>query len=247
MSITACASSTNEDDDPKKPSENNRSSKDSSHGRVPDLPKISPDASHSSADFSDSSSSSSGSSTGHRSKFLSYFSELFQRLRPLLKSIAREHAQSVPDCKVDESDIVQTSFVKVIENYDQFQGKTTGQWRAWLTAIVRNTARDARRFHSQEKRAHTNEEHGSHVLADLVDKSIKTPSRTLDEMESREKLDAAMATLSIQDQQLVRWRMFHVFSYKEIASRLKITEPTARRRCAAAVDALRNELMRLGA
>ena len=166
--------------------------------------------------------------------------ELVQSMRPVLKSVAREHAQSVPASKEDESDIVQRSMVKAIERIDQFDGETSGQWRAWLVAIVRNQAKDVRRYWSQSRRAHLQEEAGSHVVGSLADISSDSPSKSLDEQESRQRLDAAIARLSIQEQQLVRWRMIHFLTYREIGVRLKISEPTARRRCEAAIAALRN-------
>jgi RNA polymerase sigma-70 factor, ECF subfamily len=176
-----------------------------------------------------------------------FLSELVERMRPMLKSVAREHAQSVPDCKEDESDIVQRSFVKAIEHIDQFDGQTTGQWRAWLVTIVRNQARDVRRYWSQERRAHSQEECDSHVIGGLIDKSVAAPSKVIDDEESRQRLDRALATLSVQEQQLVRWRLSNYVTYREIAARLKITEPTARRRCNAALLALREAWTKLGA
>lgn len=164
--------------------------------------------------------------------------DLMQRIRPILKAIAREHARSVPDCKEDESDIVQRSMVKAVERLHQFNGQTPGQWRAWLVSIVRNQAKDVRRYWSQERRAHRYEENDSQVVGTLVDKS-PPPPESLDESENRERLDRAIATLSIQDQQLVRWRMYQFSTYREIASRLGVAEHTARRRCEAALGALR--------
>jgi RNA polymerase sigma-70 factor (ECF subfamily) len=170
--------------------------------------------------------------------------EIVQSMRPMLKSVARQHAQSVPDCKEDESDIVQRSIVKAIERADQFEGRTTGQWRAWLVAIVRNQARDVRRYWSQECRAHLLEEAESHVVSGLVDQGANSPGKTLDDAESRQRLDAAIASLSIQDQQLVHWRIIHFVTYREIALRLKITETAARRRCETVLAALREALNR---
>lgn len=165
--------------------------------------------------------------------------ELVERMRPMLKSVAREHAQSVPGSKEDESDIVQRSMLKAVEHIDQFEGETSGQWQAWMVKIVRNQARDVRRFWSQERRAHTQEECDSHVIGGLEDKSLVAPSKKVDDDESRQRLDKSLACLTIQEQQLVRWRLSNYVTYREIAARLKITEPMARRRCNAALRALR--------
>ncbi len=63
---------------------------------------------------------------------------------------------------------------------DQFEGQTSGQWRAWLVQIVRNQAKDVRRYWNQERRAHNAEEHDSKLIGGLEDKSMLTPSKILD-------------------------------------------------------------------
>lgn len=129
--------------------------------------------------------------------------------------------------------------LKAIQRLGQFKGRTANQWRAWLVAIVRNQARDVRRYWEQERRAHSHEETASHILPGLIDTLAESPGQSLDDEESRQRLDQAIASLSIQDQQLVRWRIIQFVTYREIALRLKITEPTARRRCEAALEKLR--------
>lgn len=176
----------------------------------------------------------------------SYLAELVVKMRPQLKSVAREQTQSLPECKENDSDIVQRSTVKAIEHIDQFEGQTNGQWRAWLISIVRNQARDVRRYWLQERRAHTQEEGGSQVIRCLVDKTAPTPNKSLDDSENNERLDQALASLGIDQQQLVRWRQFHFLTYREIAGRIKTTETTARRRCENALAALRNAWDQLG-
>ena len=145
----------------------------------------------------------------------------------MLKSVAQRHAQSVPQSKEDESDIVQRSIVKAFEKLAQFEGETSGQWRAWLIAIVRNQAKDVRRFWGQDRRACSAEDGGSHAIRHLADKSQPTPEATLEGDEDRQRLDAAIATLSMADQQLVRWRGMQFLTTREVAARLKITESVA--------------------
>lgn len=175
-----------------------------------------------------------------------FLAELVVKMRPQLKSVAREHTHSLPDCKDDDSDIVSRSVLKAIKHVDQFEGKTNGQWRAWVISIVRNQARDVRRYWQQARRAHTQEESGSQVIRGLVDTDAPTPGKALDDCETSERLDDALASLPIDQQQLVRWRTYHYLTYREIAGRIKTTETTARRRCETAMAALRQAWEQLG-
>lgn len=175
----------------------------------------------------------------------SVLADICQRMRPHLKLVARKQTQRLPNCKEDESDIVQQSVVKAYERIDQFKGNTSGQWRAWLVQIVSNQAKDVQRFWSQERRAHKNEEYGSHVMQGLVDHTVETPSKVVAEDERQQRVDEALASLSIQEQQLIRWKVFQKTTYRDIAEKLHVTEPTAKRRCDNAIHAFREALTRL--
>ncbi len=176
----------------------------------------------------------------------SVLADICQRMRPHLKWVARQQTQRLPMCKDDESDIVQVAMAKAYERLDQFDGHTKGEWRAWLVQIVRNQARDVQRYWSQERRAHQNEEHGSQAMRCLVDRSIETPSKILADEERQQLIDAALGSLSIAHQQLIRWRVLQFATFREIAERLGVTEPTARRRCDAAIEAFQKALAQVG-
>lgn len=186
-------------------------------------------------DFSNSQNSASGSIfIRSRSKL----AEIVQRMRPHLKWIARQQTQRLPNCKDDESDIVQQSLVKAYERFDHFNGTTSGQWRAWLKKIVRNHAKDVQRYWMQDRRCVKNEEYGSHVMRGLVDSSVDTPSRVVAQEEAQLNFDYALASLSAPEQRLIRWKQIESLTYREIAKRLEITDYAAKKQCEAAFNAL---------
>ncbi len=156
--------------------------------------------------------------------------DMFQNMRTHLKWVAQQQTKNLPQCKDDPSDIVQGAMQKVVEHMDQFKGESKRQARAWLIRIVINQARDAVRRWSQAKRAYRREEHDSQMVRGLVDKNIETPSRIVAAEEDRQCVDFAIASLSIQDQQLIRWHDFHGMSFRQIGEKLNIPEATARHR-----------------
>ncbi len=178
----------------------------------------------------------------HKRHFLS---ELLESMRPYLKSLAREHAKSIPECKEDESDIVQRSILKAIQKADQFHGTSSGQWRNWISTIVRNQARDIRRYWSNERRTSSQEDGNS--INQLVDNHSNEPKEALMNDERRIKLRMALSRLRGEERQLVQWRLVQHMTHKEIALRLNTTIPTARRRCESAVNALRWAWHEIGA
>ena len=174
-----------------------------------------------------------------------FLADICQRMRPHLKFVARQQTQRLPNCKDDESDIVQESVAKACERMDQFEGSTTGQWKAWVVQIVRNCAKDKQRYWYQERRSVDQEERGSRVMQWLADRSSETPSKVLAAEEHQQLVDSALASLRIDQQNLIRWRVFQYSTYREIADRLRVTEPTARRHCDAAIAAFKEAIARL--
>lgn len=197
---------------------------------------------HEPEDVSNSQNSASGS-IFIRSRTM--LAEICRRMRPHLKWIARQQTQRLPNCKDDESDIVQQSVVKAYERFDQFEGKTTRQWRAWLIQIVRNHAKDVQRYWSQERRSHKNEENGSQVMKGLADSSVETPSKLVAEQELHQQFEHALASLPSQQQRLIRWKKIENLTYREIAKRLGINDQAAKRQCLAAVKAFEEAFVRL--
>jgi len=50
------------------------------------------------------------------------FGDLLQRYRPLLRSVSREHLAEDLLPRVGESDVVQTSFLSAVRNFEGFSG-----------------------------------------------------------------------------------------------------------------------------
>ncbi|MEM7453722.1 MAG: sigma factor, partial [Planctomycetota bacterium] len=77
---------------------------------------------------------------------------LFQELENYLSLVARSNLDPQMKPKAGVSDIVQESFLKIVQNFDSFRGETSGELKAWIKTIVKNEISGMRRSYKTGKR-----------------------------------------------------------------------------------------------
>ena len=113
----------------------------------------------------------------------------------------------------DAEDVVQESFIKAFRAVDRFRG---GDARAWLLAIVRNTAFN----HMRNRKSKAEIEWGEHS-PEPVDHSAGPESSLLRE-ERRTRVRSAIERLPTEFREALVLREIEELPYKEIAWILKI-------------------------
>ncbi len=145
--------------------------------------------------------------------------------------------------KLGASDVVQETLLCAQRHLGQFQGRTVGELRAWLRAILLNNLRTARRRYCRGgmrdlARERTIEggllEQGpQHALVDS-----DTPSRQIVAGEQDAQLKAALDTLPDDYRLAVLMRNFDRSSFAEIGRVLGRSEAAARKLWLRAIDRL---------
>lgn len=115
----------------------------------------------------------------------------------------------------DQEDCLAEVTLRVWDKIGQFDPKR-GSWKAWLTAITRNTALN----HVRALTRHTNHEEVSENLAS----SEPTPEETILRHEEQRALEKALSQLSSRDRQLFYRKYYYLQSTAQIAAELGITE-----------------------
>jgi RNA polymerase sigma-70 factor (ECF subfamily) len=112
----------------------------------------------------------------------------------------------------DADDIVQDAFLKALRHFDGFRGSEEASARAWLLAIVRNTAFSWRKRHRVD--ALTTEfdeaQHSDSVADDQPDVRVVRRSE-------RESLGRALDALAPEFREVIVLRELQGLSYKEIS------------------------------
>jgi RNA polymerase sigma-70 factor, ECF subfamily len=112
----------------------------------------------------------------------------------------------------DAEDVVQDACLRALEHFDQFRGQEGASARAWLLAIVRNTAFSARRRRRPEAAGlEFDEAEHSGAAAD------EHPEAVLLRTAAKETLGRALARLAPEFREVIVLRELQGLSYKEIS------------------------------
>lgn len=114
----------------------------------------------------------------------------------------------------DREDCLSEVLMRVWEKIGQFDGEK-GSFRAWLTAITRNTALN----HARKASGSSAEE-----LSESTPSPDPTPEETLLKKERQEALKTALSRLSYKDRLLFYRKYYYRQSTAQIAAELGMTE-----------------------
>ena len=157
-------------------------------------------------------------------------SRLFSESHQALRRYVRRLVQS-PET-ADE--IVQEAFLRTYENADRLRTP-----RAFLFSAARNLASDARRQHRA---------HNTHSVGDVDLSHVISPEESLEggllSNERARLLREAIERLSPQCRAAFTLRVFHAYSYKEIADRLGLSPRTVENHIARALRETHEHLRR---
>ena len=173
---------------------------------------------------------------------LAAFEELVFRHRDPIYA----RAFSVTRNEEDAIDLSQEAWIKGWQRLGQFQGESS--FTTWMTRIVINLCLDQLRKHKRQRSESIEameEEGGVERQMPVVNLN---PTAGLERVELRERIDRALAQLSLQHRTVLVLHEFEELEYKEIAKRMKCSIGTvmsrlfyARRRMATLLASLRRE------
>lgn len=133
------------------------------------------------------------------------------------------------------SDLIQAAFVDGWRQFSRFRGRTPGQFRAWLRAILVHASLNARR---RPFMPHI----GSGRRAGAAHATGATPGRATQDGASREALDAALAGLPDRQRLIIHLRLWDRLSFAEIGRRMDLSEDAARMAYGRALAKLRGSM-----
>jgi RNA polymerase sigma-70 factor (ECF subfamily) len=153
--------------------------------------------------------------------------KVLRQLQPFVISMAATHNDVWFRNKHGVSDIVQQSFVKVIENFDSFRGSSSAEFRGWLKTLVINEIRQMNRDLTRQRRDVKRErslEAATSGNRDNVVMEDPTPASNAILNEQLGLLKRVVDDLDELPKQVVKLRAFEKLSFREIAKRLNRTQ-----------------------
>jgi RNA polymerase sigma-70 factor, ECF subfamily len=158
--------------------------------------------------------------------------------RDYLRLVVRRSRWSKGGDQPATSDMVQNTLLDGWRGFGQFEGRSPGQLRAWLKAIVVHASLNARR-RSREARI------GSGAAAEAIPGTTTSPSQAAQRNASHEALATALGELPERYRTVIYLRIWDQCSFAQIGTRMTISEDAARMLFARALAKLR-ESMRSG-
>ncbi len=154
-------------------------------------------------------------------------SELLRHYAPLMRYII---APILPRAE-DREDCLSEAAMRVWDKIDTYD-PARGSWKAWLTAVTRNTALN----HARRSSGDTEE------LSDALPSSAPTPEEALVQRERTEALYAALNALARKDRLLFYRKYYYRQSTAQIAAELGMTERAVEGRLYRIKKSLREKL-----
>jgi RNA polymerase sigma-70 factor (ECF subfamily) len=136
------------------------------------------------------------------------------------------------------SDLIQHTILEGWRAFPHFEGRTSGQLRAWLRAMLVHAL-------LKSKRRPIVMQSDAAGAADIIPGTGTSPSHAAQRNLSREALDAALGVLSERHRVVIRLRIWDQMPFTEVGARLGISEDAARMLYGRALASLR-ESMRPG-
>lgn len=160
---------------------------------------------------------------------------LFAACRNYLTFVARAQVENWMQSKVDASDLVQQTLLEAHRDFSRFEGKTEGEWLAWLKRILsHNTGDFVRQFRGTSKRQINREvplarprDDSKMVGAPEPAADVESPSQFLVRQELELQVADALATLTDDHQQVIILRNLQRLPFDEVARQMNRSRPAA--------------------
>ena len=175
---------------------------------------------------------------------------LFEACRSYLDVVARGQVRTWLRAKVDASDLVQQTMLEAHRDFERFQGRTTGEWFAWLRRILNHNAADfVRRYAGTEKRAVRREvaldaQREQSRLRAAVEPSAgdSTPSQQLARADLQLQVAEALKRSTPDHQEVIFLRNLERLPFDEVARRMGRSRPAVQMLWMRALKKLQAEL-----
>ena len=154
--------------------------------------------------------------------------QLLRELQGYLEATARKHLDPTIKHKAGASDIVQQSFIQIIENFEKFRGQTSAELRGWINTIVVNEMNGVRRKFRTAKRDVTQEKpiqsKSSTSPGNVPSDASLTPSSAAIQAERQRKFHETLELLSAEHAEVIRLRNIDRLPFKTIGQRMGRSE-----------------------
>jgi RNA polymerase sigma-70 factor (ECF subfamily) len=166
--------------------------------------------------------------------------ELLGRLRPYVRLLVRPRLGPDLAARLDSSDLVQESLLRVSGGFEHFRGSGVPQFLTWVGQIVAHVAASSARYHAADRRDRAREAHARVLTQTLATGTPPDELAARDEQAAR--LAEALERLPEAYRDVIQARFFDQLPFADIAARSGRSTGAVRVLCLRAVERLRREM-----
>jgi RNA polymerase sigma-70 factor (ECF subfamily) len=165
--------------------------------------------------------------------------DLLQLYQNYLSLLAQAQIDGRLRRRMSSSDLVQETLLAAHRDFDQFRGKTEGEWLAWLRQILSNCLSHAIERHFHAKKRDLRREVALDSMTKRLDDSMarlshfvaakgNTPSEDMHQREMADALSLQLSKLKDKYRDVIVYRNLQGLSFEEIGSLMDMKTGTAR-------------------
>ena len=174
--------------------------------------------------------------------------DVLKKYEPFLLLLAEPQIDDSLAAKGGASDLMQETLLEAQRDFRSFDGKTQGEFRAWLASILKHNAADfRRRFRDADKRDIQRETRlkvtqSSKNLVHQIPHNADSPSGMAIAREQNHDLDRAVRRLPADYARVIELRHQDNLTFVEIGEQLGLSDEAARKLWSRAIQRLQKDL-----
>jgi len=145
---------------------------------------------------------------------------LLDEFRPYLNLLARRAMDGRLAGRIDDSDVVQQTFLSAVRRFSEFSGDGTSALAAWLQKIHERNLIDTARRHIDAQRRSVSSEATQVTIEPIAEAELTSPSQRMMRGENAVRLARAISQLPEDQAEAVRLRHLDAWSIDQIAERM---------------------------
>lgn len=171
-------------------------------------------------------------------------SEICRRIQGHLTQMAGQHLDAKLRRKLNPSDIVQATMVRMVQGFSDFRGLTSAEFYGWLNSILKNEVNTTRRNYTRQRRDVRMEVDAASKIIRERAHDNELPDQTIQLKEKITRFREAVGRLPRDYAKVIQLRNIEELPFNEVAAQMGRSVNATSKLWSRALIALQQELVK---
>jgi len=172
-------------------------------------------------------------------------SEICRQVQGRLNHMADQHLDAGLRRKLNPSDIVQATMIRMVQGFGDFRGATSAEFYGWLNTILKNEVNSTRRDFQRQRRDVRKETEANSAVVRGQARTDERPDRPLRSKEKMARFRQVIDRLPPDYAQVIELRSIQELSFEDVAREMDRSVNAVSKLWGRALIALQQELSML--